>query len=211
MQALAFGAHNDGAIHVVVQFVVALVAALIKADDPDVFRLQFVEGAGDVDHAGHADVLTGSGRCLDHGARNARSATLGNDHAIHPRSIGRADQRAQVVRVLNAIQHQQEAVFTVFMLQQFLHAGVLFAGGDGHDTLVGVGAGFAIKFFARHKTHGDALGAAVIENCLQTVVGAVSRDRNIVKAPPAALQCFANGMDAIDDFTHTYLVYGTRA
>src|ERR1039458_4615260 len=211
VQPLAFGAHDEGAIHVVIELVVSLFAALVETDDPDVLRLQLTDAAGDVDPASHGKVLAGASRCLDHGTGDAGGAALGNDHAIDAGAVGGADERAKVVRVLDAIEHQQKAVLAVFVLQQLVDAGVFLARGDGHDTLVGIGAGFAVDVFAGDKADGDALGTAVVQDALQTVIGAISRDGHVVKAASAALQCFADGMDAVDHFAHTYPVYGTGA
>ena len=69
---------------------------------------------------------------------------------------------------------------------------------------MGVGPGFAVDIFAGDKAHADTLRAAVIENVLETVVGAVAGDRNIVKAASTALECFANGMNAVDHFAHSF-------
>ena len=57
----AFGSQHQRAIHVVIEFVVALGGALVESNRPDVALLQVFQRAGDVDHARHRHMLGGSG------------------------------------------------------------------------------------------------------------------------------------------------------
>ena len=88
MQAFAFRTQNDGAVHLVIELVVALSAALIEADGPHAAVFQLFEGARDVRHASDRQVLGSSGGGFHHGSGQPDRPTLRNDDAVRARAIG---------------------------------------------------------------------------------------------------------------------------
>jgi hypothetical protein len=65
--------------------------------------LEGLEGSGDVDDLGDADVLAGSGGgfCRDGGERGG--AAFGEDDAVDAGTVGRAEERAEVVGVFYSV------------------------------------------------------------------------------------------------------------
>ena len=200
---------HDGAVHVVVKFVVALRAALVEADSPDIAFFQLVQRARDVGDARDRQMLRGPGGSFDHGARQPDGAAFGNDDAVGAGAVGGANQRAQVVRVFHAVEHDQEAVLAVALLQQRVHVGILLAAGDGDDALVGVGVGGAVKLLARQEADLHAAGAAVVDQALHPLVMALAGDAHVIKAARARLQRLADRMNAVDD-DHVSSVYDSE-
>ncbi len=206
VQALAFGAENDGAVHLVINLVVALRAALVQADGPHVALFQFVQRARDVGNARDRQMLRRARRSLNGGAGQSGSTALGNDDAVCARAVGSANQRAQIVRVFDAIEHDQEAVLAVALLQQGVHICVLLAAGDGDDALVRVGVGGAVELLARQEAYLHSAGAAMVNQALHPFVMPLARDADVFEAARARLQRLADRMNAVDD-DHVSSVY----
>src|ERR1019366_122105 len=161
---------HDGAVHVVVNRVVALGAALVEADGPDVALLQLVQGARDVGDARDGQVFGGSGGGLYRGAGEPGGAALGDNDAIGAGAVGGANESAEIVRVLHAVEDHQKAVLGVPLFQQGVHVGVLLAAGDGDDALVGVGIGGAVELLAGQEADLHAAGPAVVDEALHPLV-----------------------------------------
>ena len=65
------------------------------------------------------DYFSGAGRDLPHDRRQARSAIPGNDDSGHARCVCRSQASAQIVRILNSIEHQQQRR-TVVLVEQIV-------------------------------------------------------------------------------------------
>ncbi len=116
-----------------------------------------------------------------------------------PAPSARANQRTQIVRIFHAIEHDQEAVLAVPLLQQRVHVGVLLAGGNGDDALMGVRVGGAVEFLALQKAHLHAAGAAIVDNALHPLIVPLARDADVIEAAPARLQRLADRMNSVDN------------
>ena len=85
------------------------------------------------------------------------------------------------------------------LLQQSVDIGILLAGGNGDNALMGVGVGQSIKLLARQEANLHAAGAAIVDQALHPLVVALARDADILEAARARLQRFADRMNAVDD------------
>ena len=65
VEARAFAAEDDDEIAGEIELVVCGRAAFVEPDDPEVAALELFEGANEVDDAGDAEVLGGSGTGFD--------------------------------------------------------------------------------------------------------------------------------------------------
>ena len=70
---------------------------------------EFFEGADEVDDAGNAEVLGGTGAGLYRYGAEGGGAALGEDDAVNAGSVGDAQQRAQILRIFHAIEREQKA------------------------------------------------------------------------------------------------------
>jgi hypothetical protein len=61
-----------------------------------------------LDDAGDGDVLAGPGAGLGDDAGDGRGAALGQDDAVDAGAVGGAQQRAEVVRVFDAVEREEE-------------------------------------------------------------------------------------------------------
>src|SRR5581483_10814616 len=90
VQALAFGADHERAVHVVLELVVGLRGALVQSDDPDIARFQLLKRAADVGDACDGHVLGGACRRPGHSSGHAHGAALWNHDSVHAGSVGGA-------------------------------------------------------------------------------------------------------------------------
>ena len=80
-----------------------------KPDRPDVGRLQFFDGPRDVHHGRDAHVVDRAGRRLGRRAVERRGMPRLPHHAIGARRIHRSENRADVLRILDAVEHHEQA------------------------------------------------------------------------------------------------------
>ena len=83
----------------------------VQPGHPDVPLLQFFDGAVEIGHLGHAQMLDCAGAGIAHGRGDARGAAIRDDDAVHPHGLGGADQRAQVLGVLQMVEDEQQRRF----------------------------------------------------------------------------------------------------
>ena len=109
MEARALTAEDDDEIAGEVELVVVDGAALVETDDPEVVALELFEGADEVDDAGDAEVLGGAGAGFDGRGAEGCGAALGEENAVDAGAIRNAEERAEVLRVFDAVEGEDEA------------------------------------------------------------------------------------------------------
>ena len=82
-----------------------------QADHAVALLLELVEGAVEVDHPGHGQVLQGAGGHLGHRAGEASAAALGQHQAVGAEGLGAAHDGAQVVGIGDAVEGHQQGRF----------------------------------------------------------------------------------------------------
>jgi hypothetical protein len=83
-------------------------AAFVETDDPEITALELLERADEVDDAGDAEMLGGSGTGFDCGGAEGSGAALGEKDAVDAGAIGDAKKSAEILRVFNAVEREQE-------------------------------------------------------------------------------------------------------
>jgi hypothetical protein len=104
-----FAAEDEDAVAGEIELVVVGLAALIETDDPDILLLQVFKGAYEVDDAGNAEVLGGSGTGFDGYRAEGSGSALGEDYAVDAGAVGYAKKRAEVLRVFNTVEGEEQA------------------------------------------------------------------------------------------------------
>ena len=165
--------------------------------------------AGDVRDLGDGHVLARSGRNFCDGARHAGRAALGNHHAVRAGRVGRAQDRAQIVRIFHAIEHDDQRIFRALGGDHIFEIVVLFGRRDGDHALMRRVARQFVEFGALQETHVHAESPAIFNQALQADVVALLGHADPLKRPPARLQRLGNGIDAVD-VVHEYSVYRKR-
>ena len=184
-------------------------AAFVESDGPEPSLFQLFECARDVGHASDRQVLRCAGRRLHNGTRQTDCTPLRDHYSIRSSRIGGTDQGTQIVGVLDAIEHYDEAVRSLVMFEQHINIGVLLSAGDRNYSLVSVSLGGAVKLLSRKEAELNSAGATSFDNSLNPLVMTFARYTHIVEAARARLKGLADRMDSKDD-NHRLQVYDTR-
>ncbi len=202
VQARAFAAKDDDEIAGEVELVVIGFAAFVETDDPKVVLLEVFEGADEIDDAGDAEVLGGAGAGFDGGGAQRGGAALGEEDAIDAGAIGNAEQSAQVLRIFDAIESEDEACGGARSRRskQILD-GEKFLRADKRDNaLVGGSFGSEGELLARLFQDPNANLAALGDEAGQTEILALAGNQDVVKAPLAGSEGFLDRVQAVENF-----------
>lgn len=162
--------------------IMILVAALVQAVDPEAALLQRFQRAAEVPHAGHGEILESAGRGFGHGFGQPRRAALGHDHGGGSGGVGGAHDGAQVVRVLDAVQDNDEPR----ALQDVLQFAVLDGGSQSEDTLVRADARQPVQGLAGLEANRDAALARHPDQFVDPSSGGAAGDDEAVEGPARA-------------------------
>jgi len=80
----------------------------IRSENPEAANMEVREGAGQVVHRSQQEVLGGAGRGLDRGRAEGRLPLGRKDHPVGSRGLGASEQRADVLGILERIEHENE-------------------------------------------------------------------------------------------------------
>src|SRR6266542_664682 len=162
--ALAADHHADGLVGQV-ELEQARFRPAVQPDAPQAGGAQALQSAGEVGDLGHGHVLERAGGGL-HGRGGQRGAAVaGQDDPVAAGGLGAADQRAEVVRVLDAVEGQEERRLGAAERdgQQLVEPDRFELRDDGGNTLVGAGLGMGVQERARHCLHGHAVGGGQLQ------------------------------------------------
>ena len=154
-------------------------------------------------------MLRCAGRSLHNGTRQTDCTPLRDHYSIRSSRIGGTDQGTQIVGILDAIEHYDEAVRSLVMFEQHIDIGVLLGAGDRNYSLVSVSLGCTVKLLSRKKSELNSTGATGFDNSLNSLVMTFARYTHIVEAARARLKGLADRMDSKND-NHCIQVYDTR-
>ena len=208
VKAGAFAAEDDDEIAGEIELVVGGGTALVEPHDPEIATLELFEGANEIDDAGDAEVFGGSGAGLNGGGAERSGAALGEEDAVDAGAIGDAKKSAEVLRVFNAVEREDEA------------GGGVADGGRGHEkvlegerflrvderdyALVSGSFGGERELLARFLADADARVAALDDETgnarVMAVVLALAGDEDVIEAAAAGLERFRDRMQAVEDF-----------
>ena len=159
------------------------------------------QGADEVDDAGDAEVLGGSGAGFHGDGAERRGAALGEDDAVDAGTIGYAEKRAEILRIFDAIEREEQARLRwigrgeeVFDGQGFLRAD------EGDDALVGGGSGEMREMVAGLLADADAGLFAIGDEAREAFVVALGGDNDVIEAAPAGLESLGNRVHAVENF-----------
>ena len=129
-QPCALAAHHQGQRAVQALLVEqGHIRPAVQPGDPDVARLEVFDGAVEVGDLGHGHALDRARAAVGHGRGNACGAAVGQDDTVDAHGLGGADQRAEVLRVLQVVEDEQQRRFACgFGARQqvvYLHIGIV--------------------------------------------------------------------------------------
>ena len=212
VEALAFASEDDDGVSREVKSVVGLGAVFIEADDPEVVFLELLEGPDEIDDAGEAEVLGGSGGGFEGDGAEGGGAAFGEEDAIDTGSFGRTEERAEVLGVFDAVEREEEmrggaggGRDKIFEVEEITLANdgdhALMGGGSGEagEGIAGLGADWDGRLAAEVEDGSDAGGGS----------GALAGDADVVKVAGPGAEGFLDRVEAVEDF-HFFPVYPCR-
>ena len=121
---------------------------------------------------------------LGHHAGQARTAALGNDHAVSAGAISRPDDGAQIVGVGDLVAHHDQGrlVLGGGICQNIVYTDVLPHRCQSDDALMGVGAAHAVQLPPVGLHHHDARRPGLGGDVAQGLVHLTLLDENFVDA-----------------------------
>ena len=204
VKARAFTSQDEDAVAGEVELVVVGVAAFIETDDPKIVTLKLLERADEVDYAGDAEVL----RCAGAGFYRDRAEwggpSLGEDDAVDARAIGYAEKCAEILRVFDTVEGEEEASDAGFCcragLEEVFDGERLLRMDKGDYTLVGGGLGNEGKLLAGFLTDTDARLTAPSHQLFEAGVVALLSYEDMVEAAASSLEGFLHRMQTVQNF-----------
>jgi hypothetical protein len=189
--------HNHGIGPEIVAIVIRC-AALVEADAPDIAFFQGFEGPDEVDDAGKAEMLGGTGRGFDGDGAKGGGAAFGEEDAVDSRSFGGAEDGAEVLGIFDTVEGQDEAGFRAF--EEVLGGEEFAFTNDGDDALVAGGSGDAGEGVAGFGSDRDFGGAAEVDDGLEALVVSFLRDADMVKTAGTGAEGLLDRVQAVDNF-----------
>ena len=165
-----------------------------ESDRPDARTLQRVERPRDVDDVGDPHVRHGAGRRLRGRAVEPRRVARLTDDAVSARRIDRAQDRADIVGILDLIEHDEERR-AARPGDQILDAERRLIAHVGDDALVAAAVRESIQLIDIRAAHRNALRGGEADDLGEAIVGA---RRDTDRGDATRAQRFENRIDAVD-------------
>ena len=208
VEACAFAAEDKHAVAAEVELVVVGRASFIQADDPDVLLLQIFKGADQIDDAGNAQVFRGTGAGLHGNGAEWGGTALSEDNAVDTGSVGNAEESAEILRIFNAVEGEEQAWLRGIGRGEQVFDRELFLRTDESDNaLVCRGAGEVGELFARFLANADAGLLAISDQAREAFVVALGGNDDVIEAASAGLEGLGNRVHAVENF-HVFSVDG---
>lgn len=110
MESTAFTSHNDPGGRSVIHVRVRFVRRFIQTNKPITRFLEIFHGAREIRDPGDGQVREGPGRSTRDRVRQASGTALGDNDAVDASGQGGANNRAEIVGVLDTVEKNEEAV-----------------------------------------------------------------------------------------------------
>ena len=202
VQTGAFAAEDEDAVGLEVELGVVGRSALVEAEDPNVFLFHLLERADEVGDAGDAHMLGRSGGCFGDGRGDRSGTALRQDDAVDSGAFGGAEERPEIVGVLDAIEREEEAVLSIlfFGCKQVFDAEKLAFFDHGQNALMGIGSGDAGELVAGFERDPDACVAAELDEPLEAVVASFASYADVVELARTGADCLFYWVQAVQNF-----------
>jgi len=184
VEALALAAQDEHSGPGIIGFAIQLGAALVQPVNPEAALLEHFESLADVSDANHRQMLEGSGGSFGDYLGESRRPALGNKNGGCARGMGGANNGAQVMWILNAVEQRQQ--LDSGSRENFVELGIALGGSEGQDPLVRGAVRGAVECLARLKAYRHGTFAGQIDDLLNTRSTGSASDQNAVERPRGA-------------------------
>jgi hypothetical protein len=187
MQAFALGAHDDDGFDRPIDGVICDLAAFIETIDKVAEVFERPQRLIDVAGADDGKVFEGAGGGFSHGFGEAGGTAFGDDDPTGSGGVGGTDDGAEIVRIFDAVEHDQEVGGGGDRLQ----FRILLFGAERNESLVGFRAGETIKGAAVFEADGDMGLAGEVDDLLDAATAEAAGDQDALERP-ACTESFDN-------------------
>ena len=198
----ALAAEDNDEVAGEVKAVIVGLAAFVEPDDPEVAALEIFKGADEVDDAGDAEVLRGAGAGFDgHGTERCGTA-LGEEDAVNAGAIGDAEERAEVLRIFDAVEGEDKARRVGVGCrgrEEVFKGEKLLRPDESDDALVGGSFRGNGEVFAGLLEDTYAGLAALGDEAFETGVAALAGDKYVIEAALPGLEGFLDRVQAVEN------------
>lgn len=177
MEALTLGAHHYSTGNGPIDPVVILGSTLIDAVDPIAALLEVFQGSVDVRDSRNRQVLESTRSSFGYRFGEADSAAFRDDDGVGACSVGGPDDRAEIVRVFDAIEDDHETGIRGDVIE----FGVFRGRSESDNALVGVAAGQAGKSAAVFEPDWNRGSAREIDDFLDARASGAFRDHDSIE------------------------------
>ena len=182
MQAFTFAAHHDNGLRGPIDAVIRHLTAFIQTVHEVAHVFERTQGLIDVDRADHRQVFQRTGGGLGDGFGEPGGAALGDNHGTGSGGMRGADHGTEVVGIFHAIEDDEQVCGGRHIVQ----LSVFLFGTEGDQTLMGFGAGEAIKCSTIFKTKRDGGLASEVDYLLDAGAAETARDEDSVQRAAGA-------------------------
>ncbi len=208
VKSCALATEDDDEVAGEIELIVVGCAPFIETDDPEIVALEIFKSADKVDDTGDAKMLGGACAGLDGGGAEGSGTALGEDDAIDTGAIGNAEKSAEILRVFNAVEGEDEASCRVagYGLEEIFDGERFLRTDERDDSLMSSVVGGGRELLARFTAYGDSGLAELRDEAFKPVVAALPCDEDLVKAAAARFESFLNRVQAVENFHEISLV-----
>jgi hypothetical protein len=177
MQTFSLGAHDDSGRRGPIHLVVIFGTALIDAVDPEAPFFKVFEGSIDIDNSRNGRIFQSAGGGFGDSFRQARGAAFGDYHRTGARGVGGANDCAQIVRIFDAIEYDDEPGVD----GGFVEIGILGGGPESDDALMNDATSDALQRSAVFKADGGFGATGKIDDLLNARPAGAFRDEDAIE------------------------------
>jgi DNA-binding transcriptional MerR regulator len=192
VQTAALAAEHDGRGSGQLDTIVFMFAALVESVNPVAAFLQVREGVPDIHDADHGQIGQRAGGSACDGLRKPDGSAFRNNDGGGAGCMRGADDGAEIVRVLDAVDDYMQAAVGS---GGFFQRRVFFGRAERHDTLMRHSFARPIEAIARFETHRNFAFPAEVDDLLNSGRGHAPGDHDIVEGAPGP-ESLPDGMDS---------------
>ena len=189
VEARTFASHDDGDAALVIHIGVTFLGALVETNQPKTSFLELFHGTRQIFDASDGQMCERAGRNAGDGVRQTSGAPLGDDEASSACSESRANDGANVVRVFDAVEKNEQLIGGLGIALRMAGEKIFYVegfarGGEGHDALVMFGGRGAVELDAILEAHRNPARARQVENFLYAAAVLPAGDEYAVERMP---------------------------
>lgn len=186
-KAFPLRADDQGKGAAVIDIIVGISSVRLRAVDPETRFFELPNSAHQVDYAGYRQPFSSARSHFSHRRRHFYTAILWDNDPVHPGGIGGAQQRTEVLWVLqmSADDQKRRTGDRFGLLEQLTEREIPEWRGQGNHTLMLAATGEPVKLATRHILQGESLRAGGADDLLNNCAPLLGGEIDMLQMPAA--------------------------